>query len=125
MAPLCISKGSDFSDNKLNPEFVKELAQILDSLDKSYLYKLEYSLFLHTNDSNKKVEFFHPPFSGIVGDDLSDFFQKITYECNKFHGYLVFKSDRIDLKDYDFSNYSSDVLNNLAAHVASINEDLI
>ena len=124
--------GNDFSNDELNHDFYIDLVGILYGLDKSYLYKLEYSLFLHTNDRDKKVKFLIPPVSGW-GDhnNLSNenmfklaLMNKITYENNEYHGYHVYKSDYIDLNSCNLFNYSRDVFSYLSEHTISVNEDL-
>lgn len=135
LPPLCVSFPNDFSSNKSNEdEFVKVLVGILGGLDKSYLYKLEYSLFSHTNSEDKKLVYYFPPISGL-GDNKGlppskevmfkyALFQRITFENYKYHGYHVFKSDYIDLNKTNFSDYSTDVFNYLEEDTTKNNEDL-
>lgn len=135
------SISSAFKDNMLDiflpslhnkDEFLKVLKGILDelSLEKN-LYRLEYSLFLHTNDGSKELKFYLAPDSGIDPSKLSSnemmnqmLGMKILYETFKYKGYHLFHSDLLDLeltKDFEYINL---VYNKLGMCVTQINEDL-
>lgn len=135
--PSIIFDGS--RDNTMNKttdhDFHFTLKGILDelSLDKSSLYKLEYSLFLHTNDKSKGVVYYLAPDSGIESAmyDMDEVeWGKAMVVLHwlfihfKFHGYSVIRSDLIDfdkVKDYDL--YTSEVHKSLTDSIPSVNKN--
>lgn len=94
---------------KKNLEFAI-LVEILCDLDRYYTYELEYSLFLHANCDDKKLDYyitFVRPFETNEGLSYESMlknveYQKFMHENFKYHGYHVFKSDYIDFIYFNF-----------------------
>lgn len=129
LSPLCTSKGCNFIIYNVNYHFVHGFAEILETLDPSYLYKIKYSLFLHSNDSNIKIKALSAPSCALDYASLSDeslllyaLFQKFAYSNFKYHGYHVFKYDIIDLKNLDIPKYSLDIFKELVDYSNSMND---
>lgn len=89
------------------PDFIYQLFNKLLNLDKeNFTYKFDYSLFLHTNDENIKID---SDLDIIDGNsmlknltDKEEFVRsfeldKSNYELYKIHGYHEYLSDRLDL----------------------------
>lgn len=106
------------------PNFVFNLFNNLKALEKeNLLYKFEFSLYLHTNDKNLKVDDLLP-----IDDELSTLHQLDDFKFNQvskaydilhknynYHGYHVFKSAILDL-DVDFNKlfkYTTDIFKSL------------
>lgn len=112
-------------------EFLKSLEKILNllNLDKNFFYKLEFSLFLHTNDSNKDVVFHLPP-SELDPSKLNiDNMRKLTlamsilYKQYNFRGYYIYHTEAINFP-IDFEYYLNNIYNGLGDSIISTNEDL-
>lgn len=129
---LSISHDNDWSETKPNPDFLKLLVHNLDGLDKSYLYKLEFSLFLHTDDREKEVVYLLAPDSGInpskmCSNDMMNYLlaMKILYANYKYRGYHVFHSDTLDFDSIKSLNeYCHLIYKILVLQVTTVNETL-
>lgn len=130
-SPLCENNSCYFTIYDVNYNFVHHLVDILETLDPSYLYKIKYSLFLHSNDRNLKIKPLVAHINGWETGSLSDenlllysLFQKFAYTNFKYHGYHVFKYDFIDLMNLDIRKYSLDIFKELADYSTSMNGTL-
>jgi len=93
-------------ESEIIPDLYNQLANTLLSLDKeNFTYKFDYSLFLHTNDENIKINsdlnMYDSKFV-LNHTDKNEFIRfyeldKLNYENFKIHGYHEFLSDRLDL----------------------------
>jgi hypothetical protein len=119
----------DSINNKL--DFISCLNSIVEDLincNNNYIYKLEYSLFLHTNDQSKKVIFLLAPDSGIKESNINipTFLgHTLLWETYKYRGFHVSLSEELNNKNIiNINDYSNEVYTKLGRIIISINEDV-
>lgn len=116
-----------------NPDFTKNTIDILNGLNKDdYLYKFDFSLFLHTNDKNCKVDYYLSPNSGLPNFDTVDgeemmmymMLGKALWHNFKYHGYHLYLSELLDLERIkQLDEYIDSIQESLLPTITSINED--
>lgn len=110
------------------PEFRDQLIFLLNGLDKTCRYKLEFSMYLHTNDDNKKL-------SNLPVDDISSIsnisienylMTKVLFEkFFKFKGYFAFFAEKyLYNSEKDLIKFVSSVYIRLEELVINTNEIL-
>lgn len=115
-----------------NLEFADNLTDILNSVNKEYYkYKFDFSLFLHTNDKNSKVDYYLAPDSGLPNMDSIDqqemmmnmMLGKALWHNFKYHGYHNYLSELTDLEIIkQLDEYINCVEEHLLATANLINE---
>lgn len=117
------------------PDFVVQLFNVFKGLDKENLtYKFDFSLYLHTNDKNIKVDDLFPTSAELsMYHQLDDFEFKRVYKGSdvltknyNYHGYHVFKSIVLDLNvDYDkLYSYIIEIYKSLTITAHEYNKDI-
>lgn len=92
-----------------NTNFVESLTSLLNRLNKeNYMYKFDFSLFLHTNNVNIETVYLLPPISGLPDFEsinpekmfimmfLHQFWTKF-----KYHGYHLYLSESSELENIE------------------------
>lgn len=106
------------------PEFRDQLLFLLNSLDKSSRYKLEFSMYLRTNDDNKKLFNLPLPNSNLpLGNFIMS--QVIFENTYKFKGYFEFITEKyLYNSEQDLIRFVSSIYTRLAEVVINNNEIL-
>lgn len=122
---------------KTKPSFVDELTNTLKDLNKEiFTYKLEFFLFLHTNNGKIKSKFYL--FPGMTKKDciaeidqlnmnvmgLTTIDNELFYEIFLYHGFSRLKSDLIDLELVNNEQYSKNIFVSLSKTVDSSNSNI-
>jgi len=110
------------------PEFREQLLFLLNGLDKSSRYELEFYMYLHTNDDNKNL--FDLPvddissISNIPIDNhlMSKILFKKFYKFKGFFGFITYKY--LYNSEQDLIKFVSSVYKRLGEHVINTNEVL-
>lgn len=105
--------------------FLLKLNSQLESLSsKSLDSKLDFCLFLHTNDSSKELEYLLSPDSGIENPNPNDLKLLLAYsilwKTFQFRGYDMCYS--VDFKGDSIDKICKRVYHALSSHVVSVNE---
>lgn len=106
--------------------FLVGLKQLLESLPNGSCYKLDFCLFLHTNDSSKKLEYFLSPDSGIENPNDPSLFIAFSlfYKMYKLRGYEVCHSINVNVNNDSINKICNSVYEALGSYVVSVNETL-
>jgi len=110
------------------PEFRDQLLFLLNGLDKTSRYKLEFSMYLHTNDDNKNL-------SNLPIEDINSIsnlpienylMTKVLFEkFFKFKGYFAFFAEKyLYNSEQDLIKFVSSVYTRLGELVINTNEVL-
>ncbi|UYZ01852.1 hypothetical protein OJ967_27875 (plasmid) [Peribacillus frigoritolerans] len=102
-----------------NNEFINLFVDVLNALDKTYIYDFKFSLFLHCNDSNKELLFFpvQTPYNNYLFSDqgvsaeekmMRVMGYEILYKEFEFRGYFSYAEfNNLDLNSIkDFTKYA-------------------
>lgn len=89
--------------------FVENLTDLLNRLNKeNYIYKFDFSLFLHTNNENIETVYLMPPYNGLSDLDsinqekmLIMMFLSQLWQNFKYHGYHLYLSELSELENIE------------------------
>lgn len=131
------------TENCYSPKIVKPQARLCAALlniintlitNKEYSYKIELSVFLHTNDKSKYLPPIIHPTDSMDGEPSNEqitmmYAEMILYSVYQRHGYSVFYNDNLDYLKFktegdDRSMYVKTLVMEVMLKVTHINEGL-
>lgn len=106
------------------PKFRDHLLFLLKSLDKSFRYEIEFSLYLRTNDENKKLLILPLSNSNLTPENF--IMTQILFEnLYKFKGYFGFITEKYFYNsEEDLIRFVSSIFTRLGEIVINNNENL-